>query len=355
MIVLLDDGRLSYSGRIDRTNPLKLEFLFPASSLSFRFLGRKAVLFLENRRFYWDNYLGGMIDGKQMKWRLEPEGITRIVLLDADVDQEHQVMLFKRQDGCHIYALCELEICGELLEPEKKPARRIEVYGDSISAGEVSEATDYVGKPDPPHQGEYSNSWYSYAWIAARRLGAELHDIAQGGIPLLNGAGWYAPPWYPGMEFIWDKLRYQPEPGNERTWDFSRYRPQLVLLAIGQNDSNPEDYMALEPGGAKAKHWKEQYAALVKQLRTQYPEAVILLKTTILCHHENWALAIGEICKRLREEGDERVYHFRYMRNGRGTPGHARISEAEEMAEELIKYIEGLQIPGWQEKGEGYE
>lgn len=35
--------------------------------------------------------------------------------------------------------------------------RRIEVYGDSVSAGEVSEAVDCVGKEDPVHNGGYSN------------------------------------------------------------------------------------------------------------------------------------------------------------------------------------------------------
>lgn len=30
-----------------------------------------------------------------------------------------------------------------------KPIRKIEVYGDSVSAGEVSEAVDFAGKEDP--------------------------------------------------------------------------------------------------------------------------------------------------------------------------------------------------------------
>lgn len=74
----------------------------------------------------------------------------------------------------------ELSRGSVLLPPSEKPNRRIEVYGDSVSAGEVSEAVDYVGKEDPEHNGEYSNSWYSYIWMTARKLGAQIHDIAQG-------------------------------------------------------------------------------------------------------------------------------------------------------------------------------
>ena len=41
----------------------------------------------------------------------------------------------------------------------KKTDKRIEVYGDSVSAGEVSEAVDFVGKEDPEHEGGYSNGY----------------------------------------------------------------------------------------------------------------------------------------------------------------------------------------------------
>ena len=74
---------------------------------------------------------------------------------------------------------------AQLQAPEPKPEKKIEVYGDSVSAGEVSEAVDYVGKEDPEHQGQYSNSWYAYSAITARKLNAQLHDVAQGGIALL--------------------------------------------------------------------------------------------------------------------------------------------------------------------------
>ena len=49
---------------------------------------------------------------------------------------------------------------------------------------------------------EYSNSWYSYAWIAARKLDAQLHDIAQGGVALLDNTGWYHEP----DILVWNKF-----------------------------------------------------------------------------------------------------------------------------------------------------
>ena len=85
---------------------------------------------------------------------------------------------------------------------------------------------------------------------------------------------------------------------------------------------------------------------LVKNIRAKYPKALIILVTTILSHDKGWDDAIEEVCRKL---GDPRVRHFLYQRNGCGTPGHARIPEAEEMADELVQYINGLDLPVWED------
>ena len=203
-----------------------------------------------------------------------------------------------------------------------------------------------MGKPDPEHKGEYSNSWYSYGWIAARKLGAELHNISQGGIPLLNGNGWVEPPVYPGMEYMWDKIHYHPALGEPAVWDFSCFVPHVVIVAVGQNDSHPDDYMKTDPRGMRAGYWRYRYKCWIQDIRRKYPGAVILLATTILEHSREWDEAIEMVCRELK---DNRIRHFLYRRNGCGTPGHIRISEAEEMAEELVDYINHLDIPVWEE------
>ena len=153
MIVALDSKELVYSGRIDMTNPEEPELIFPASSLNFRFYGRKAVLFVKNRKACWDNYLGAIVDGVQKCWKLNDSGVTEVVLLEEEDDREHEVLVFKRQDSCHEMVLHKLLLStgSRLLKALPKPERRIEVYGDSVSAGEVSEAVEYVGKEDPEH------------------------------------------------------------------------------------------------------------------------------------------------------------------------------------------------------------
>lgn len=346
MFIFADNPLLQYSGRIDFENKKKPVFVYPASFVRFRFTGKLLKIQVENKNMYWENYLGYILDGEQNKILLSDSKAQWFEIPIENDKEEHEFLLFKRQDSCHVFTFygLELEEGGQLLKADAMPERRIEVYGDSVSAGEVSEAIEFVGKPDPVHNGEYSNSWYSYAWMTARKLNAQIHNIAQGGIALLDATGWFYEPNYIGMEQVYDKIKYHPDLGKIENWDFLLYRPHVVIVAIGQNDSNPEDYMASDPEGEKTEKWKRHYKQFLLRLREIYPKAVIIPTTTILVHSPNWDEAIKAVCKELN---DKNIHHFLYKRNGVGTPGHIRISEAEEMSEELSAFILSLGDEIW--------
>lgn len=337
-VILPEDENIVYSGRIDFTDSNAPLFIYACSSIVLRFIGSKLKIVIENHHSYWDNYLGFIIDGKQEKVKLKEQGEECILLFEALEESEHEVMIFKRMDSCHTFHFHGFIVNKEanILKADVKPSRRIEVYGDSVSAGEVSEAVDFCGEEDPVHQGEYSNSYYSYSWFTARKLGAELHDIAQGGIALLDKTGWFMAPTYRGMEHTYELLHYNKELGPDTVWDFSKYIPQVVIIAIGQNDNHPEDYMKEDYDGEKAQNWREHYRGFVLSLREKYPKALIILSTTILGHDASWDKAIEEVCQKLN---DAKVKHFMYSNNGCGTKGHIRIPEADRMSDELSEYI----------------
>ncbi len=100
-----------------------------------------------------------------------------------------------------------------------------------------------------------------------------------------------------------------------------------------------EDY-----NGQMADTWREHYKAFLNGLRVKYPEAYIICCTTLLEHDIAWDNAIDEVVNQIN---DKRISHYLFIRNGYGTPGHLRIPEAEEMAEELCSYIESLGIEAW--------
>lgn len=354
---------LQYEGRIDFEKEGGPLFVYPATSVCVRFQGSYLAALVTNYPAYWDHFMGVLIDGRERCVKLGSEGMTKIVLYEENetekmiqdkVKSVHEMLLFKRQDSCHMVQFHGLLASHDVRFFPARPLspRRMEVYGDSVSAGEVSEAAEYCGEPDPEHNGEYSNSYHSYAWMTARKLNARLHDIAQGGIALMDGCGYFMEPEQLGMESVFDKIQYQPQilqesplplgAGNSRQpllWDFSRFVPQVILVAIGQNDAYPVDFCAEDYTGARAARWREQYAAFLNRLRGIHPSAHIICLTTILNHHENWDFSIDEVCRNAR---DSRLHHFLFRKNGKGTKGHIRKAEAEEMADELAAYIRRL-------------
>lgn len=347
MKIQADNENLIYCGRIDWSDSGAPVFVYPCSFVQMRFTGNVLKIYVRNYSAYWDNYLGYILDGKQGVLLLPKEGDAAFEIEVEETRRgQHDFLLFKRQDACHEFVFMGAEI-GEgerVLKTPESSGRRIEVYGDSVSAGEVSEAVDYIGQIDPPHNGEYSNSWYSYAWMTARKLNAKLHDIAQGGIALMDRTGYFCEPEAVGMETAWDKIHYNPALGKPMQWDFGQYIPQVVIVAIGQNDSHPQDYMALEYDGERAEEWRKHYKAFLLNIRKTYPDAKIICCTTLLSHDKAWDMSIGQV---VRELGDEKITQYLFKRNGRGTLGHLRIQEAQEMADELAEYIEKLDIEGW--------
>ncbi len=342
-----NDSRLQYMGRIDFSDPANPIWVYACTCVRVRFTGSFVKASVTNFRGCWDNYLGVLLDGVQTKLLLAPQGRQELTLGENLGEGEHELLFFKRMDSCHVIQFhgFTFEENAVISAPAPLPRRRLEVYGDSVSAGEVSEAVDYCGQVDPPHNGEFSNSYYSYSWCTARLLNAQLHDIAQGGAALLDETGYFHGPNYQGMERIYDKIQYNDEITPTKPWDFSSYTPHVVVVAIGQNDNHPDDYMARDPEGEKVQIWKDHYLAFIRRLRSLYPRAHIILSTTILGHHPGWDDAIHSVWQTL---ADGKIHHFLYSNNGCGTCGHIRIPEAEQMARELASFIQAL--PGvWED------
>lgn len=90
--------------------------------------------------------------------------------------------------------------------------------------------------------------------------------------------------------------------------------------------------------GAISKTWREHYKQFLQTLRKQYPNAQIVCITTLLEYDISWDQAISQV---VGELGDEKITQYLFKRNGSATPGHLRISEAEEMSEELAEYLQG--------------
>ncbi len=297
-----------------------------------------------------------VIDGKVTKVCFDNIDNEQILItLAEDLDNTtHEIILYKRQDASHYFDFYgfAVEKDAEILPAAPKPKRKIECYGDSVSAGAVCEAIDFTAKLDPEnHEGRFDNSWYSYSMITSRNLGAQIHDIAQGGIAIFDKTGYYHYPNHIGMETAYNKTAYFPEAeGGQTDWDFSRYTPNVVIFAVGQNDPHNEgnpDNDITDP--AYREKWKNKYKDIIRDLRSKYPKATFVLILTVLMHPETWDKAVEEIAFELTQEGDKKISYLKFKRAGKATPGHPRLSEQYEMAEELTAYISNLGDNIWQD------
>ncbi|WP_240539305.1 GDSL-type esterase/lipase family protein [Bifidobacterium sp. SO1] len=401
-------------GRIDDADPERPIWVFPYTQAAFRFTGTSLTATVVNHWNYGDTKIGVIIDGMQTAVRIpsgaaDPTantayadgnvyGPVTVTLAENLPNIEHEAVVFKRQDGMHYLEILGfgLDTGAEIMPPlDPAPTRRIEVFGDSVSCGERNEAALYVGKADPDVDlSGYSNAWYSYAAITARNLGAALHDTSQGGAALIDGIGWFCGPDYIGQESIWDRIEYNPALGETKPWDFARYTPHVVIVAVGQNDSHPVDFMAEDYHGEQASHWRARYVDFLRGIHARYPKATIICTTTVLRHDPAWDRAIDEAVREFnatigeptsepfgttryaaadtadsahravtgtaaactatdlthpKDEHGAVAYHFLYSRNGAATPGHPRVAEHEEMARELTAFIQSLGDDIWED------
>ena len=53
-----DNKKIRYSGRIDWANPKEPIWVYPCTSVEFKFTGKYLKIFLRNKNEYWQNYLG---------------------------------------------------------------------------------------------------------------------------------------------------------------------------------------------------------------------------------------------------------------------------------------------------------
>lgn len=333
------DKRLQYMGRIDFSNPDAPDFYWAGSLTQFAFSGDKLTLIIENYVSYNGMQLGCILDGKELTVTLDQaDNCYEIPVCGAG---RHTCIVFKRQDSTHHFVLREIRLAAEgaLLELPPLPALKLECYGDSVTAGSVVEAVDYVAANDPPvYDSTYDNAWHSYAMQTARLLGAQVQLVAQGGIALFDHTGWFADGRY-GMETAYDKLCYFPDQPMTQ-WDFSRYTPDFVTFAIGQNDQHfgGKD-QTLTP--ERRAQWLDKYCEILGDLMEKYPNATFILLLTVLMHDEFWEQLLDDACARMNSP---RVKRLRFTRSGKATPGHPRIPEQCEMACELTEFIHALGV-----------
>ena len=329
---------IEYSGRMTFTDTSGTEIYWSGSSIKLNFNGTAVKALLKDEK--GDNYYNIIVDDR--KTGVIRPGISKsfYTLADGLENGIHSVQIYKRTEWDRgttwLYGF-QLENGTTLLprSPEKK--RKIEFYGNSITAGYAVEDTSGNDSPDST----FTNCYLSYAAITSRHFDADYRLIVKSGIGITIS-------WFPIlMPEIYD-LTNPTDPSSK--WDFSKYTPDLVIINLFQNDSwlvNMPEREEFKTNFGTQKPKKEflinAYADFVKSIRSKYPDVKIICmlgSMDITREDSPWPDYVREATAKLN---DPNIFtHFEPYKN---TPGHPNAAEQKIMADGLIKYIK--QIMGW--------
>ncbi|BAU64150.1 Endoglucanase E [Stanieria sp. NIES-3757] len=333
--IAADNSNFQYIGRVNRQNPQAPIFGFPATACLFNFEGTSLKLKLADDNWGGSNYIGVYLDDnpEPIVIHLNSGNEPQIYdIAEGLEDKNHQALIVKRND----YITGEFSFHGILIDSDKNllsPAqpsnRKIEVYGDSISAGSAVEY-EQTGAPDPTGDTNHlSNSYLSFGSMLARDYQAQLSLIAQAGIALVDGYGF----WHDGvgMEAIYDKTKPLKD---APSWDFNQYIPNLVIVALGQNDSSSINLNS----DLSSTEWKERYKNFVANLRSKYPNAYFICMFPNMYHDRAWDNYLNEaVTEYKNEQQDNKIYS---LITEQVTPDHPRTSEQKLMADALKNLID---------------
>ena len=269
------------------------------------------------------DYLNVSIDGGAPTVLKVNENTVRYPLASGLPDGYHTVRVTKRTEA-QFGSQLQFEGFdyggGKPAPAPARKTRRIEVYGDSISAGYGNEGTA------PGFRLEEENASLTYGMLAADALNAECTVIALSGhgcFVSLSGSKTEVVPKY------FNQILYK----NRRTYAFPSPDPDAVIVHLGTND------YAMNVLDAD---FYTAYQAFVRRIRREYPKAYIVLAagggTT---RHLDLLQRVADVCR--ERDKDTRVGCFVGVYTdadvAEGADGHPSSAGHRQLAEQLTAYL----------------
>jgi lysophospholipase L1-like esterase len=261
-----NDPHIRYTGRFDTRAALVRVSGWPGTQIDARFTGTSLLAVLtetptEDQIRDLDR-INVVVDGGPARVFALAEGRHVYPIAGGLRDGEHSVQIWKRTEG----VVGEIAFEGFVLAPgqrllalAKAPRRRIEVIGDSISAGYGNEGSSATCHWDAATE----NSALTYGAFAARELGAAYSVAAWSGKGLLHNYDPNEPETLP--EIFERVLPADPTAGVAPVTP----HPDAVVINVGTND------MATGIPDASAFH--DAYLNLLRRVRARHQRALIVI------------------------------------------------------------------------------
>lgn len=321
-------------GRIDVKKDSAL-FYWPGSSATINFKGTGVKTTMKSLRE--KAYFYAIVDGDSTKpFKFGTDSSMQTVTLASGLSYgEHSLQLFKLSNNTSENILYGFELQGKskLLKKDRLPKRKIEFYGNSITAGHGVDVPKGMADSGLP---EYFNNYYTYASLTARHYNAQYSCIARSGIGIMIS-------WFPEiMPEIYNRL--DPMDSTSK-WDFNMYTPDVVVINLFQNDywlTNNPNHPQFKVRFGTIKPTEEfiinSYRNFVSMIRAKYPQSDIICALGNMNATESgskWPGYIEQAIARLHDNKIHSVF-FPY----KNTTGHPKRNEQKDMADQLIDFID---------------
>jgi lysophospholipase L1-like esterase len=221
---------------------------------------------------------------------------------------------------------------GTPLAAPTAPVRKIEIVGDSISAG----FGDECANAQDTFTSATENEYIAYGPLAARSLAADVHVVAWSGKGMyrnLDGTTTET------MPVLWQRTIPTIETSR---WDPSQWVPDAVVINLGTNDFNAS-------GSDPTASFQATYLQFVTVLRGAYPGAFLFCSVGPMLGGTKYSeakTAIANTISARNAAGDARLHLVEFPTqdcgadgSGCGCAGHPNAAEHQKMATVLVTSI----------------
>ncbi len=290
---------------------------FSGSSISFTFVGKRAVAALWSNAHDWGEgsdalrgriavYVNGEEEPQRRICLDREEGIY--TLYESDREEQVTVTVVKYSEAA--FGKCGvryLEIdTDKLLAPPVPKQRKMEIIGDSITCGYGVESENEL----QPFYTATENPAKSYSLLTAGALDAEANLISWSGNGIISGYveetaerpsdECLMPKIYEYTDLSCSERLFGADERKWEKWDFGKFVPDIILVNLGTNDCS-----WCKDIRERKDRYREQYAEFLRAIRGHNPKA------RILC-------MLGTMDQRLLKESEEAV---EAVAGGRGDSG----------------------------------
>ncbi|KAJ3053613.1 hypothetical protein HK097_003841 [Rhizophlyctis rosea] len=236
-----------------------------------------------------------VVDGVAKRISVGPGGQT-VTLAQGVANTDHKVEFYRDNESSEGVSTFLGVVAGTLKAAPALPARRIELVGDSISAGYGNLGLENHAAGGSCTYSPATSSWYAtYGAIAGRALNAQVTTIARSGWGISRGYGGSADAKLPTI--------YPTYLGSgAANWN---YKPSVDALVINLGTN---DWSVGDPGTT----YETLYVSFLRTIRSGYPNAYIFLTIGSLLDPVKLAEAKTRLANVIKQSGETRIATFDY-------------------------------------------